>query len=32
MSGRYEDEEVLAEAARIFPNSRIAADFDHIAI
>ncbi|UPJ54752.1 ribonuclease Z [Bradyrhizobium sp. 192] len=32
MSGRYEDEEVLAEAARIFPNSRIATDFDHIAI
>jgi ribonuclease Z len=32
MSGRYEDEEVLAEAARIFPNSRIAADFDHIVI
>ncbi|SFH94455.1 ribonuclease Z [Bradyrhizobium sp. cf659] len=32
MSGRYEDEEILAEAARIFPNSRIAADFDHIVI
>jgi len=32
MSGRYEDEEILAEAARIFPNSKIAADFDHIAI
>jgi ribonuclease Z len=32
MSGRYEDEEILAEAARIFPNTRIAADFDHIVI
>jgi len=31
-SGRYEDDEVLAEAARIFPNTRIAADFDRIAI
>ncbi|MGX1321991.1 ribonuclease Z [Bradyrhizobium sp. USDA 377] len=32
MSGRYEDEEILTEAARIFPNSRIAADFDHVVI
>ncbi|MDA9397360.1 ribonuclease Z [Bradyrhizobium sp. CCBAU 45389] len=32
MSGRYEDEEIRAEAARIFPNSRIAADFDHVVI
>ncbi|QOG19308.1 MULTISPECIES: ribonuclease Z [Bradyrhizobium] len=32
MSGRYEDDEILTEAARIFPNSRIAADFDHIVI
>ncbi|WP_342730947.1 ribonuclease Z [Bradyrhizobium sp. B117] len=32
MSGRYEDDEILAEAARIFPSSRIAADFDHIVI
>jgi ribonuclease Z len=32
MSGRYEDEEILAEAARIFPNTRIAADFVHIVI
>ncbi|UPU00800.1 ribonuclease Z [Bradyrhizobium barranii subsp. apii] len=32
MSGRYEDEEILAEATRVFPNTRIAADFDHIAI
>jgi ribonuclease Z len=32
LSGRYEDEEILAEAAQIFPNVRIAADFDRIAI
>ncbi|MGY4625141.1 ribonuclease Z [Bradyrhizobium sp. USDA 4486] len=32
MSGRYADDEILTEAARIFPNSRIAADFDHIVI
>ena len=32
LSGRYEDDEILAEAARIFPNTRIAADFDHIVI
>ena len=32
MSGRYPDEEILAEATRIFPNTRIAADFDHIVI
>jgi ribonuclease Z len=32
LSGRYEDDEILAEAARIFPNTRIAADFDHIEI
>ncbi|MCK1678478.1 ribonuclease Z [Bradyrhizobium sp. 147] len=31
-SGRYDDDEVLAEAAGIFPNTRIAADFDRIAI
>ena len=31
-SGRYEDDEVLAEAAGIFPNTRIAADFDRIVI
>lgn len=31
-SGRYADDEVLVEAARIFPNTRIAADFDHIVI
>lgn len=32
LSGRYEGDEILAEAARIFPNTRIAADFDHIVI
>ncbi|UPK30119.1 ribonuclease Z [Bradyrhizobium sp. 195] len=32
MSGRYEDDEILAEAARIFPNTGIAADFDHMVI
>lgn len=32
ISGRYPDEDILAEATRIFPNSRIAIDFDRIAI
>jgi ribonuclease Z len=32
LSGRYEDDEILAEAAKIFPNVRIAADFDRIAV
>ena len=32
LSGRYEDDEILAEAARMFPNVRIAADFDRIAV
>jgi hypothetical protein len=32
ISGRYSDEEILAEAAKTFPNSRVAADFDHIAV
>jgi len=32
MSGRYRDEELLAEATMIFPNTRIAADFDRIVI
>jgi ribonuclease Z len=32
ISGRYADEEILAEAAGTFPNSRIAKDFDRIAI
>jgi len=32
ISGRYADEEVLAETVRAFPNSRIAADLDVITI
>lgn len=32
LSGRYEDGEILAEATKIFPNVRIAADFDRIAV
>ena len=32
MSGRYRDEEILAEATRIFPNTGIAADFDQIVV
>jgi len=32
ISGRYPDEEILAEAASVFPNSRIANDFDRIVI
>jgi ribonuclease Z len=32
ISGRYADEEILAEARKTFPNSRIAMDFDHIVV
>ena len=32
ISGRYPDEDILGEATRSFPNSRIARDFDHIVI
>jgi ribonuclease Z len=32
ISGRYPDEEILAEAAKTFPSSRVATDFDHIVI
>jgi ribonuclease Z len=32
VSGRYLGEDILAEAMRTFPNSRVAADFDHIVI
>ncbi len=32
ISGRYTDEEILAEATGTFPNSRIAADFDRIVV
>ena len=32
ISGRYGDEEILAEATKVFPNSRVARDFDRIVI
>jgi ribonuclease Z len=32
ISGRYPDEEISAEAKRVFPNSRIASDFDRFAV
>jgi ribonuclease Z len=32
ISGRYSDDEILAEATKVFPNSRIASDFDRIVI
>jgi ribonuclease Z len=32
VSGRYPAEDILAEATKAFPNSRVAADFDHIVI
>jgi ribonuclease Z len=32
ISGRYADEEILAEARKTFPNSRLAMDFDHFVI
>jgi ribonuclease Z len=32
ISGRYGDDEILAEATNAFPNSRIASDFDRIVI
>jgi ribonuclease Z len=32
ISGRYSDEEILAEATKMFPNSRIATDFDRVVI
>jgi ribonuclease Z len=32
ISGRYADEEILAEATKTFPNSRVATDFDRIAV
>jgi ribonuclease Z len=32
ISGRYSDEEILAEATKTFPSSRVATDFDHIVI
>ena len=32
ISGRYPDEEILAEAVKIFPNSRVAADLDRLEV
>jgi ribonuclease Z len=32
ISGRYPDEEILAEAVKIFPNSRVAVDLDRLAV
>nr|WP_246788557.1 MBL fold metallo-hydrolase [Bradyrhizobium sp. CCBAU 53421] len=32
ISGRYPDKEILEEATRIFPNSRVAIDLDRIAL
>lgn len=32
ISGRYADEEILDEARKTFPNSRLAMDFDHIVV
>jgi ribonuclease Z len=32
ISGRYTDAEIWEEATRMFPNSRIAMDFDHLVI
>lgn len=32
ISGRYPDEDILSEATKTFPNSRIAADLDHVVI
>jgi ribonuclease Z len=32
ISGRYPDEEILAEAKAIFPETRLAADLDRITV
>jgi ribonuclease Z len=32
ISSRYTDEEILAEATRIFPNSRVATDLDRLTV
>jgi ribonuclease Z len=32
ISGRYTDEEILIEATKIFPNSRVAADLDRLTV
>jgi ribonuclease Z len=32
VSGRYPEADIRAEATKSFPNSRVAADFDHIVV
>jgi ribonuclease Z len=32
ISGRYPEDEIVAEARSIFPDSRVAADFDRIVV
>jgi ribonuclease Z len=32
VSGRYPEQDILAEATKSFPNSRVAADFDRIVV
>ena len=32
ISGRYKSEEILSEAARLFPRVRVAADFDRVSV
>jgi ribonuclease Z len=32
LSGRYKPEEILAEAARLFPRVRVVADFDRLSV
>jgi ribonuclease Z len=32
ISGRYSDEEILAETTKIFPNSLVAADLDRLTV
>ncbi len=32
ISGRYPDEEILAEAAALFPRARVVADFDRVSV
>ncbi len=32
ISGRYRDKEILVEAMKTFANSRVARDFDYVAI
>jgi ribonuclease Z len=32
ISGRYKTDEILTEAARVFPRVRVAADFDRITV